>query len=55
VGLLAGPPRAVVGLLAGPAGCSGPASGLLFKNGVFRRVVQHGFGKEEAMSWPDAR
>jgi hypothetical protein len=25
VGLLAGPPRAVVGLLAGPAGCSEPA------------------------------
>ena len=26
MGLLAGPPRAVVGLLAGPAGCSGPAA-----------------------------
>jgi hypothetical protein len=25
VGLLAGPPRAVVGLLAGPVGCSEPA------------------------------
>ena len=31
VGLLAGPPRAVVGLLAGPAGCSGPASGFFLK------------------------
>ena len=31
MGLLAGPPRAVVGLLAGPAGCSGPASGCFLK------------------------
>jgi hypothetical protein len=46
VGLLAGPPRAVVGLLAGPAGCSGPTSGCFFKNGVFRIVVQHGFGNK---------
>ena len=31
MGLLAGAPRAVVGLLAGPTGCSGPASGFFLK------------------------